>query len=129
MSTAPRSAAGHPLSSAAWAAAFNYRAHSFPASVVLPRGDGARAISPLMKIELLESRIAPASLTFTDVDGDHVVITVSGAGTLSAGGNVLFDGTGHQLKTLDLRDPVFEHAIVSVVATRGTGGDGLVNVG
>jgi hypothetical protein len=29
-------------------------------------------------IEPLETRIAPASLTFTDVDGDKVVITTSG---------------------------------------------------
>ena len=32
-------------------------------------------------IELLDARIAPASLTFSDVDGDLVHVTVSGSAT------------------------------------------------
>src|SRR5215212_6063744 len=40
-------------------------------------------------LELLEPRIAPASLTFTDVDGDIVKITTSGSGALTLGVNVI----------------------------------------
>ncbi|MGB8170206.1 MAG: hypothetical protein WCF18_22070, partial [Chthoniobacteraceae bacterium] len=87
-----------------------------------------------MNIEPLESRIAPASLTFTDVDGDKVVITTTGAGTLTLGGNVMVSplpGAQTQIVTLDLTDPALQGANVSIVATRDpvNGGDGLVNVG
>jgi hypothetical protein len=80
-------------------------------------------------IEPLESRIAPASFGFTDVDGDKVVITTSGAGTLSsaAGGNITI--VAGQLQFLDLTGAAFQGANVSIVATKGPGGDGFVNVG
>lgn len=82
-------------------------------------------------IEPLEARIAPASLlSFTDVDGDHVKITVS-KGTLTAGGNVtLFDGVsgGKLLQEIDLSDPSFSGASLTVAVTKVTGGDGQVVV-
>src|SRR5678816_3892338 len=82
-----------------------------------------------MNIEPLESRIAPASLTFTDVDGDNVKITISGVGSLTLGVNVIV--TADQLQTLDLSGAAFQGANVKIVATRAPllGGDGFVNVG
>src|SRR5262245_17814250 len=89
----------------------------------------ARILDLPMNIEPLESRIAPASLTFTDVDGDKVVITTTGAGTLTLAGNVTV--TNGQLLNLDLTDAAFQNAKVSIMATRDptTLGDGRVNVG
>jgi hypothetical protein len=85
-------------------------------------------------IEPLEPRIAPASLTFTDVDGDRVVITTTGAGALTLGVNVIvtpLPGAQTQVVTLNLTDAAFQGANVSIVATRNplAGGDGLVNIG
>lgn len=79
-------------------------------------------------IEPLEARIAPASLTFTDVDGDNVVITTS-TGALTLGGNVIVNGG--RLETLVLTDAAFQGANVSIVATPDPtgGGDGRVRVG
>jgi len=84
-----------------------------------------------MKLEILESRNAPATLAYVDVDGDNVVITTSGTGTLVAGTNVTFDPSGHQLRTLDLEAAAFQGANVSIIAHRDSvnGGDGFVNVG
>jgi hypothetical protein len=77
--------------------------------------------------EPLETRIAPASLTLTDVDGDKVVITVS-KGSLELGGNVIVSGT--QITMIDLSDSAFANANLKIVATRtDEGGDGFVNVG
>lgn len=86
------------------------------------------------RIEPLEPRIAPASLTFTDVDGDKVVITTTGAGVLALGVNVIvtpLPGAQTQHVTLNLTDAAFQGANISIVATRDPvlGGDGLVNVG
>lgn len=80
-------------------------------------------------IEPLEARIAPASFTFTDVDGDNVKITVSGSGALTEGVNVII--SAGQLQKLDLTDAAFQNAAVKIVATRdpAAGGDGRVNVG
>lgn len=84
-----------------------------------------------MNLELLETRDAPATLSYVDVDGDNVVIKTSGPGALIAGTNVLFDPTGHQLRTLILQDAAFQGANVSIAASRDPvhGGDGFVNVG
>src|SRR4030095_7703396 len=77
--------------------------------------------------EPLETRIAPASLTLTDVDGDKVVITVS-KGSLELGGNVIV--SGNQITMIDLSDSAFANANLKIVATRGEdGGDGCVNIG
>src|SRR4029453_9487146 len=77
--------------------------------------------------EPLETRIAPASLTLTDVDGDKVVITVS-KGSLERGGNVIV--SGNQITMIDLSDSAFANANLKIVATRSDeGGDGFVNIG
>lgn len=89
-----------------------------------------------LALELLESRIAPATVSpFNDVDGDLVTITISkvtgndiiGAIFLSPG-----IGEGQHLVRLDLRDPKFEGVNVSITAKpdpANGGGDGTVNVG
>lgn len=80
-------------------------------------------------IEPLEARIAPASITFTDLDGDLVTITVS-KGTLAqltaAAGNL----ADHRLQVLNLTAADFSGASVSITAKPVAGkGDGFVNVG
>jgi hypothetical protein len=97
-----------------------------------------------LRLVPLESRIAPAmatvvvsadghTATYTDVDGDHVTVKVS-TGTLNRiepGGT--FTGVhgplGDQLQVLDLSPATFDRADVTVSVVRGTGGDGLANVG
>jgi hypothetical protein len=78
-------------------------------------------------IETLESRIAPAALTFTDLDGDMVKIIVS-QGTnadLTAAAKI----NGQQLQELRLApNPIFDGADVTVKVIGGTG-DGLANLG
>jgi hypothetical protein len=79
-------------------------------------------------MELLETRIAPASVTLTDVDGDKVVITVS-KGSLELGGNITVVN-GNQITLIDLSDSAFANANLKIVATPGPdSGDGLVNIG
>ena len=81
------------------------------------------------RVELLEPRIAPASvLTFTDVDGDSVKIT-SSLGDLAGKALRVAAGMGEQLQTLDLTDPMFEGAAISITAAKSKTGDGLVHVG
>jgi hypothetical protein len=79
-------------------------------------------------LEEIERRIAPASLTFTDVDGDDVTI-FSSKGTLALGDNVTV--TAGQLQSLNLTDAAFQGANITIVAKRDPvlGGDGRVNVG
>src|SRR4051794_10954252 len=86
-----------------------------------------------MNIEPLEARIAPASLTFTDLDGDLVTISSSKGTrdqlfTATGGGSGLLD---HQLQELDLNfTTAFDGATISVTAIPQAGrGDGFVNVG
>ena len=63
-------------------------------------------------IEILESRIAPAAITFTDFDGDRVKITVS-KGT-SADIRAAAHISGGQLLELDLAsNPIFADADVT----------------
>ena len=85
---------------------------------------------PATSIERLEPRIAPASLTFTEADGDTVTITTS-KGTLSsdAGGNVVIvdwnpAGTRPHGRRLPGSD-------VTITTKDGAAGmrDGLVKVG
>jgi hypothetical protein len=82
-----------------------------------------------LRVEPLGDRLAPATLTFTDVDGDDVKITTTGPGTLTLGANVIVNAG--QLERLDLTSAAFQGANVSIVATRApvAGGDGRVNVG
>lgn len=80
-------------------------------------------------IEMLESRIAPASvITYTDTDGD-VVRIISTHGNLA--GHATFDDNSdhHQLQTLDLTDPSFSNTSIIVRVQRAPGGDGEANIG
>jgi len=93
-------------------------------------------------IEILESRIAPASVfVFTDVDGDHVTISSSKGDLNTAGvvtlGNATQAAVGfrHQLMSLQL-GAAFSGASITITAKPsldlgGTQlqGDGFVNVG
>ncbi len=84
-----------------------------------------RPIPP--SIEILESRIAPAAITFTDLDGDLVKIIVSkGTGTdITAAAHI----GGGQLRELDLAsNPVFDGANVTVKVVGGAG-NGIADVG
>src|SRR3954471_11673393 len=85
-----------------------------------------RTRSPL-RLNLLESRIAPASVfRYTDVDGDRVTVT-SSVGDLTAGG-VATVGAG-QLRLLDLTGGAFAGANLAFSVAKVPGGDGLANVG
>jgi hypothetical protein len=75
--------------------------------------------------ESLESRLTPASvLSYTDVDGDKVTIAAS-AGVLAGHATIV----GGQLRLLDISDPSFDHANLTVSAVRAGVGDGLAAVG
>ena len=78
-------------------------------------------------IELLEARIAPASVFhYLDVDGDKVTIS-SNAGDLNAADvTTIVDG---QLQRLDLSAPAFHHASITFRVSKVAGGDGLADVG
>src|SRR5262245_12405457 len=79
-------------------------------------------------LETLESRLAPAALTFIDVDGDKVSIT-SSAGDISKKATFENFGLGKQLQSLDLTDASFQGANISTSVARVATGDGLVNIG
>jgi len=88
-------------------------------------------------IEPLEPRIAPASLTFSDVDGDNVIITISKGDVNDIANAILlspFQGLGQQLRQLDLTTApagTFDGASITITATPNSDhdGDGRVNVG
>jgi len=82
-------------------------------------------------LEILESRIAPASLTFLDVDGETVTIQTSkgSLADLTTAAKLTASGMGFQLGELDLRAAVFQGTTVSVLAETGGLGDDKVNVG
>jgi hypothetical protein len=89
----------------------------------------------------LEIRLAPAALTFSDVDGDLVTIKTSRGTATDLAGAVLFSpfqGLGQQLRALDLTtaSAAFTGTSLSISARRQDAdldgdpdGDGLVNVG
>jgi hypothetical protein len=81
-------------------------------------------------IEILESRIAPASLVLTDVDGDKVTFTTS-KGALDASlvtKTATLDGL-HTVFAVDLSLGVFADTNLTVAVTKGGGGDGKAIVG
>jgi hypothetical protein len=84
------------------------------------------------RVEFLESRIAPASITFTDVDGINVTISSSkgSAADLQQAAILVAEGSGQELRELRLSDlaDVFKGANISIV--KGTLDDTqFVNVG
>jgi len=79
-------------------------------------------------LEALEARIAPASATFVDVDGDIVTITTS-KGTSTDITNAVTGGANSEIEKVDLTNDVFIGTNIKVaVTTRVAGGDGVVNV-
>src|SRR5262245_43508546 len=95
---------------------------------------GTRAVSSGRKsarptVELLESRITPASMfTYSDGDGDQVTVT-SSRGDLAGTFQFATVGVGVELAVLDLTDPAFQGANLAVSVTRAGSGDGLTSVG
>lgn len=84
-----------------------------------------------MKIELLEARIAPATFTYTDVDGDRVTIKTSMGSDAGLSAAVkLVDG---QLQKIDLSlllfGVEFAGTNLSVTVKKVLGGDGQAHVG
>src|SRR5688572_23875997 len=87
-----------------------------------------------MRIECLESRIAPASITFNDLDGDLVTITTSQGSADTLAGAALFgpiQNGGQLLLRLDLTAAMFQGTNLIISAKRDPvlGGDGFVSVG
>src|SRR5438067_1842107 len=75
--------------------------------------------------EPLESRFTPASLlAYTDIDGDKVTVTAS-AGNLAGHATIV----GGQLQLLDLSDPSFNGASLTVSVVKAGAGDGRAAVG
>lgn len=87
-----------------------------------------KVIQEVLFLEALESRIAPATLTYTDVDGDRVTIS-SSKGDLAGRATFADAGEGQQLQKLDLTDDIFANANIKVTVKKGTNGDGFANVG
>ena len=93
-------------------------------------------------IEILEARIAPAvliaasghSASYTDVDGDHVTVKVTGfatgSGVFTPGlFTTVASGVGEQLQKLDFGAGGFDGANITFAVAKVPGGDGLANVG
>src|SRR5262249_25573729 len=78
----------------------------------------------LPSLEALEPRYAPATLAYTDVDGDKVTIT-SSVGRLAGRATIV----GGQLQMLDLSDPSFRLADITFSVVKVANGDGRANVG
>ncbi len=87
-------------------------------------------------VETLEERIAPATLVsasvvqFFDVDGDIVTVKTN-KGTFDIGAHFTFadEGIGERLQALNLNQPQFAGATITIQSTQANGGDGFVNVG
>src|SRR4030095_3213865 len=88
-------------------------------------------------IEPLEARVAPASLTFTDVDGDLVTVTTSKGSNIELAAIVTKanEGIGEELRLINFAlnsatQAAFAGTNLTVTAKRTSlGGDGFVNVG
>jgi hypothetical protein len=81
-------------------------------------------------IELLESRIAPASLTLTDINGDLVKFTSSSrshSATFSVTPTASGDGS-HNKFAVDLSAAAFDGTNFSVTVTKGPHGDGVADI-
>lgn len=90
----------------------------------------------LTAVEILEPRIAPASVvvSYTDVDGDLVKIIAKKPGAIAApldvSDLVFTDGdTDGQLATLTISDPGFDNSTIAFRVIKKPGGDGLAHVG
>ena len=88
-------------------------------------------------LEILESRIAPATITgnvlhYTDVDGDHVTVTFS-KGPMASGDflfNTAFNNNGpQQLQLIDIHGQSGLAGMNITVKAGKSGGDGLAAIG
>ncbi|MHA3773991.1 hypothetical protein ACXR0O_20865 [Verrucomicrobiota bacterium sgz303538] len=104
-------------------------------SMLRSASSGSR-VHQASSIERLEPRVAPAvvilnphTATFTDIDGDHVTITVS-KGTLTVA-NLLTAAKlqGDQLQLIDFSSGGFDDANLTVSVKRAPEGDGLAHIG
>jgi hypothetical protein len=89
-----------------------------------------------LRLEELESRLAPATITpsmatYTDVDGDAVTVKISRGSFSPANFQFTPSGPGEFLQTIDLQgDPAFQGANLTISVKRNaTSGDGFVYVG
>lgn len=84
-------------------------------------------------IEPLEKRIAPATFSYIDLDGDRVTINVFSTEPLNLGDEVfLSSGSSTQaatLEKLDLSKPAFAGKAVSFTVNKARFGDGKAHVG
>src|SRR5262245_28186154 len=103
------------------------RALLAPVPGTRPAGLGRK--SARLTVELLEARITPASMfSYSDGDGDQVTVT-SSRGELAGKFVLATLGVGNELAMLDLTDPIFQGADITVSVVRAGGGDGLTSVG
>jgi hypothetical protein len=89
-----------------------------------------------LRLEALESRFAPATITptmatYLDVDGDTVTVKISRGNFAPSNFQFTPSGTGEFLETIDLQgDPAFQGAKLAISVKRNpTNGDGFVYVG
>lgn len=82
-----------------------------------------------MILETLEDRIAPASATFVDADGDVITVMTS-KGTAQNIMDVVTGGANSEIENIALKDNnVFKGSSLKVyVSSKASGGDGLANV-
>ncbi len=86
----------------------------------------AQGQATILNDDVALSAIRGGGVTFTDADGDEVIVKVS-KGTLSDA-NLTFDVLGN-LTLIELISDAFTKAKLTVSAKPANGGDGLVNVG
>jgi hypothetical protein len=89
-----------------------------------------------LRLEELESRLAPATITpsmatYKDVDGDAVTVRITHGNFSASNFQFVASGAGEFLQTINLQgDPAFQGAKLTISVKRTPpNGDGLVNVG
>ena len=84
-------------------------------------------------IESLENRIAPATFSFIDLDGDRVTIQSSASEPLNLGDEVFLSSNDPAspaaLLKLDLSKAAFAGKAISFLVNKARFGDGKVNIG
>src|SRR5688572_15308780 len=79
-------------------------------------------------IESLEPRIAPASLIFTDQDGDKIKFTTNRGDLTGLVTETIVPGVG-SVYSVDLAGGDFDGANLTVSVSKAKGGDGIAIVG
>ena len=88
-------------------------------------------LEPLERRKLLSVVISPGgnAATYTDVDGDHVRITVSKGKFVPADFTSVPAGVGDEIQEIDLTTGHFNGANLIVQVKKAASGDGQVNIG